>query len=36
VESREQLEMVSSFGCQYAQGMFLREPMNVNQLLQIL
>lgn len=36
VESREQLEMVSSFGCQYAQGMFLREPMNVNQLVQIL
>jgi diguanylate cyclase (GGDEF)-like protein len=36
VETREQLEMVSSFGCQYAQGLFLREPMNVNQLLQIL
>lgn len=36
VESREQLEMVSSFGCQYAQGLFLREPMNVNQLVQIL
>ena len=36
VESRDQLEMVSSFGCQYAQGMFLREPMNVNQLVQIL
>ncbi len=36
VESREQLEMISSFGCQYAQGIFLREPMNVNQLIQIL
>ena len=36
VESREQLEMISSFGCQYAQGNFLREPMNVNQLIQIL
>jgi diguanylate cyclase (GGDEF)-like protein len=36
VESREQLEMISTLGCQYAQGMFLREPMNVNQLVQIL
>ena len=36
VETREQLETVSNFGFQYAQGMFLREPMNVNQLLQIL
>lgn len=36
VETREQLEMVSSFGCQYAQGVFLREPVNVNQLVQIL
>lgn len=36
VETREQLEMISSFGCQYAQGMFLREPTNVNQLIQIL
>lgn len=36
VETREQLEMISSFGCQYAQGMFLREPTNVNQLTQIL
>lgn len=36
IETREQWEMVASFGCQYAQGMFLREPMNVNQLVQIL
>lgn len=36
VETREQLEMISSFGCQYAQGMFLREPTNVSQLIQIL
>lgn len=36
VESREQLEMISSFPCQYAQGVFLREPMTVNQLIQIL
>ncbi len=36
VESREQLEMISSFGCQYAQGLFLREPMNVNQLIQVM
>ena len=36
VESREQLEMISNFGCQYAQGIFLREPMNVNQLIQVM
>lgn len=36
VESREQLEQVVGYGCKYAQGLFLREPVNVNHLIQIL
>ena len=36
VETREQLEMVSNFGCRYAQGRLLSEPMSISQLAQAL
>lgn len=36
VESMEQLTQISSFGCQYAQGLILGGPMTVNQLVQAL
>ncbi len=36
VETREQLEMVSTFGCRYAQGRLLSEPMSISQLSQAL
>lgn len=35
VESREQLEVVAEFGCKFAQGRFLYEPMNITQLQQV-
>lgn len=34
VESGEQLKLVQQMGCQYAQGLILGEPMNVNGLMQ--
>ena len=36
VETREQLKQVANFGCQYAQGVMLQEPLSVNQLVQVL
>ena len=36
VETREQLTLVASIGCQYAQGYILNSPMNVSQLIQVL
>lgn len=36
VETKEQLGHVANYGCQYAQGLILGEPMNVSQLIQVL
>ena len=36
VETREQLKQIAGMGCQYAQGLILGAPMNVNQLIQVL
>lgn len=36
VETRDQLKLIAGMGCQYAQGLILGAPMNVNQLIQVL